>query len=54
MFIIVWHKSREYADINDWHEPNKYNSIDDAIKAMSTWLFPYSKGYYDVIEWTGR
>ena len=53
-YIIVWRKSRQLADINDWHEPNTYNSIEDAVKAMSTWLYTYDKGYYDIIEWTDK
>lgn len=53
-YIIVWRVGGHYADLNSWHEPNRYNSKEDAIKAMSTWLFPYSKGYYEIIPWNGQ
>lgn len=52
-YIIVWRTTRKLADIDCWHEPNLYDSMEAAIQQTATWLFPYSRGYYDIIPWEG-
>jgi hypothetical protein len=54
-YIIVWSRTREYADINSRQEPNRYQTFEDAEAAIAKWLFPNSMyHYYDIIEWTGK
>ena len=50
-YIIIWRYNGKYADLNNWHEPNTYESVESAQKAINGWLF---QDPFSIVPWDGR